>query len=112
MSLYALSDSSISFIYPVQYPKSHSRLPGNISWVASGIVEIVLQAIQPVAVIPFLRRLRCFIVPQIASRVDLRSEVLAPLASPYAQFHLVMGIVRPSIVQDYIPCLKRSTYVT
>ena len=79
---------------------------------ATGIVEIVLQAIQPVAVIPFLRRLRCFIISQIASRVNLRSEVLAPLASPYAQFHLVMGVVRPSIVQDHIPRFKRGTYVT
>ena len=65
---------------------------------STGVIEIVFQAIQPIAIIPFILRLRCFIFLPIAFRVYRQPEVLPPRASPYTEFHLVVGVVGPGVV--------------
>lgn len=73
--------------------KGNLRLPGDVPGMATRIVEIIFQVIKSISVFPFFFGFRCFVIPQVTSRINLCSEELAPLTSPDPELHLIMSIV-------------------
>ena len=88
------------------------RLPRNISGMASRIVEVILEAIKSVSIIPFNQGFRCRVIPPVAHGVHVGSEELAPLASPNTELHLVVGVVRSRVVQYDVSGLEKCAHVS
>ena len=82
--------------------RSNLRDTGHISWVSRRIVQIVLHAVQSVAVVKFFCWLCSFKVTKVVSDVDLCTEKLPQLGSPHTNVHLIVCVVGSSIEENYI----------
>lgn len=67
---------------------------------AGRIVDSPLERIESVSIIKLLSRLCRRIILQVSFRIRLVSEDGRELASPVAQLHLIMGIVRAYVEED------------
>ena len=63
-----------------------------------------MNAVKPIAVIPFIYRLRRLDMTLIKPHVDGRVEVEGPGTSPCPKFHFIMGICAPRIEEDSLAC--------
>ena len=112
MSLYALPGMSVGCT--MSRLLSHGgniRLPRDVVRVATRIVEIVLEAVKSVSIVPFDYGFCCIVVHPVVYGIHICSEKLTLLTSPNSELHLVVGIVRARIVQDHVSSRKNCAYV-
>ena len=62
-----------------------------------GIIQIRMNAVKPITVVPFFHRLRRLEMALIKSHIVWRVEAKRPRAPPCSKLHLIMGIGAPRI---------------
>lgn len=71
---------------------------------AGGIVQVGMNAVKPIAIIPLIYRLGGLDMTLIKSHIDGRVEVEGPGTSPCPKLHFIMGICAPWVEEDGRTC--------